>query len=304
MAFSATDAAFEGFRVVRRTPMTLVWWSLFYLVFLVLIFVLAGGSVVALMNVAESLRGNPNPSPEELQPMFAAYGVIFAVVLPLSIVASAVLYGAANRAVLRPEENRFGYLRFGMDEVRLFVVSLVLTLLAILVFGLLAAVVGGVAGGVGAGVSGPAGVIAGVIGFIAFFCVVIWLSVRLSLAAPITFAERRIAIFDSWGLTKGRFWPLFGMALIAVAMSIVVSLLAQLVFTGLALAVGGFGQLTTMEEFDLNLILTTMLPAAVLYLIFMAVSSALQMSILYCPFAAAYRDIKGVSNPATAETFA
>ena len=56
MAFSATDAAFEGFRVVRRTPMTIVWWSLFYLVFTVLMFGLAGGSMLTMMGAAEQLH--------------------------------------------------------------------------------------------------------------------------------------------------------------------------------------------------------------------------------------------------------
>ena len=32
MSFSATDAAFEGFRVVRRAPLSLVFWVLVYLV--------------------------------------------------------------------------------------------------------------------------------------------------------------------------------------------------------------------------------------------------------------------------------
>jgi hypothetical protein len=28
MGFSATEAAFEGFRVVRRKPTALIWWAL------------------------------------------------------------------------------------------------------------------------------------------------------------------------------------------------------------------------------------------------------------------------------------
>ena len=32
MSFSATDAAFEGFRVVRRNPVALVAWTVVYLV--------------------------------------------------------------------------------------------------------------------------------------------------------------------------------------------------------------------------------------------------------------------------------
>ena len=47
MTFSATEAAFEGFRVVKRKPLTVVFWALAYLVFFVLFFALAGPSLVS-----------------------------------------------------------------------------------------------------------------------------------------------------------------------------------------------------------------------------------------------------------------
>ena len=43
MAFSATDAAFEGFRLVRRNPMALVAWTLLYLVYTLATLFAAGG---------------------------------------------------------------------------------------------------------------------------------------------------------------------------------------------------------------------------------------------------------------------
>lgn len=303
MTFSATDAAFEGFRVVRRTPMTIVWWSLFYLAFTALLFALAGGSFLQMMQAAQALEGNPNPTQADLAPFMGAYAVIFAVVLPISIVVGSVLYGAANRAVLDPSARRFGFLRLGMDEVRIFVVTLVLTIVVVVGLLVLAALAGVVTGFAGSASTG-AGVGVGILAFLAVFAVAVFFGIRLSLAVPITFAEKRIAIFDSWRLTKGHFWPLLGMGLIAVVMVIIINILGSLVTLPLTLAFGGINQIAALEGADMATVMRTMAPAIIVYVISTSIVSALQLAVLYSPFAAAYRDIKGVSRPDTAETFA
>ena len=304
MAFSATDAAFEGFRVVRRTPMTIVWWALFYLVFTVLMFGLAGGSMLTMMGAAEQLQGNPTPAPEDLAPMFQAYGAFFGIIMPLAIIMGAVLYGAANRAVLKPTERNWGFMRAGMDEVRIFVVSLVLAIIGMVLLGVLVLVAGVVTGFAAASGGSGAGILTGVVAFCAVAVLAIFLSIRFCLASPITFVEKRIAIFDSWGMTKGRFWPLFGMALIALIMALIVNLLGTLVFLPLTLMFGGLGNLTEAGTTDMMELMRTMAPAIIVYVISTAVVSALQMAVIYAPFAAAYRDIRGLSTPETAEVFA
>lgn len=42
------------------------------------------------------------------------------------------------------------------------------------------------------------------------FVFLIWLAVRLSLASPLTFDTRRVRVFGSFALTRGRFWSLLG----------------------------------------------------------------------------------------------
>ena len=64
---------------------------------------------------------------------------------------------------------------------------------------------------VGAGVfSGPVAAFLGSVlsGAACFYSVIIL--VRLSLAAPISFSEKRFTLLASWAATKGNFWPLFG----------------------------------------------------------------------------------------------
>jgi hypothetical protein len=292
MAFSATDAAFEGFRVVRRRPMALVFWSLFYIVVMAAAFALIGGSMIGLINASEALEGAGSPSPEEFMPILQSYMAIFAIVLPLSIVASAMVYAAVSRAVLRPSESSFGYLRLGMDEVRVLVVSLVLTILfvvlSVVVFGIIGAVIAMAA-------AAEAGALWLVVALLvcAAIALFIWLTVRLSLAIPITMAERRIAIFDSFAVTKGRFWPLLGMALLAFVMSMVVGLLGGLVAMPIQLATGGLAGLSDLEGESLQVLLQSAWPAIAAWVVINAIMSALQVAVVYAPFSAAYRDIKG-----------
>ena len=116
---------------------------------------------------------------------------------------------------------------------------------------------------------------------------------RLSLAIPITIAERRIAIFDSFAVTKGRLWPLLGMALLAAVMSLVVGLLGSLVGMPIELATGGLKGLADLEGESLQVILQSAWPAIAAYIVINAIMSALQVAVIYAPFSAAYRDIKG-----------
>jgi hypothetical protein len=292
MAFSATDAAFEGFRVVRRQPMALVFWALFYLVVMVAALAMVGGSVIGLMGAAETLEQSGATSFEDVMPVLSGYMAIFAVILPVSLIASAMIYAAVARAVLRPSESAFGYLRLGMDEVRVLVVSIVLTILFIVLSFVVFGIVGMVAG-MSAAADMPALWLVVVLLVCAAIALFVWLAVRFSLAIPITMAERRIAIFDSFAVTKGRFWPLLGMALLAFVMSIVVSLLGSLVAMPIQLATGGVNGLAGLEGEGIPTILQAAWPAIAAWVVINAVISALQVAVVYAPFSAAYRDIKG-----------
>lgn len=292
MAFSATNAAFEGFRVVRRHPMALIFWSLFYVAIMAGALALVGGSLIGLMSAAESLETSGATSPDAFMPILTSYMAILAVIMPLSLIASAMIYAAVSRAVLRPSESAFGFLRLGMDEVRVLVVSIVLCIvfvaLSVVVFGGV-----GVVAGIATASETPALWFVVALLVCAAIVLFIWLAVRLSLAIPITMAERRIAIFDSFGLTKGRFWSLLGMALLAFVMSIVVSLLGSLVAMPIQLATGGLAGLTDLQDENLQVILQTAWPAIAAWIVINAIMSALQVAVVYAPFSAAYRDIKG-----------
>ena len=73
----------------------------------------------------------------------------------------------------------------------------------------------------------------------------IWVFVRLSLAAPMTFDQRRLVVFGSWPFTRGSFWPLVGAYALAIALDVVILVLMTMISSadpgrvGRDLATGG-----------------------------------------------------------------
>lgn len=299
--FSATNAAFEGFRLARERPAAIGIWSAFLLVFGVVttaLLIAMAGPQLAAMATAE-----PGADPSQMMASFGAIGPAYLLILLLSFVAYAVLYAAVFRAILRPAEGGVGFLRLGGDELRvglallavigiLFVAYIVCVLAGAVVFG------GAAAAAAGAGdAGGPMALVAGLIGFVVFvglFCALIWLLVRLSLALPATFDRRSIQIASAWRLTKGRFWPLLGAYLLSFVLMIVVYLLALIVFAAIAaLLGGGLAAVGGVFQPDLTSLAGYFTPLIIVYTVFTAVLSALALAITVGTTAAAYREIAG-----------
>jgi len=131
--------------------------------------------------------------------------------------------------VLRPREGGPGFLRLGMDEVRLSLLALLYLLVAIIVIVIMMVILSLFVGG-----AGSAGVNAGVaIGAIVGIVAGAYFGTKLSLTFPTTLIREKYAIGEGWSLTNGHFWTLFAAFLIIV-----------LILIGLALAIG----LATQQE--------------------------------------------------------
>ena len=305
MAFSATDAAFEGFRLVRRNPMALASWTLLYLVYTLATLFAAGGmmrSMSVWMEQVEALEAGPPPSsPEALIPIMESYVAAMshmAWAIPLSLVIGAVLMAAIARAVLTPGTGGFGYLRLGMDEVRVFVVTIVIAILYSIAAGT-ALVAAAVIGGIAISTMEGWGVLVMVLAVLAAIAFMIWLGVRWSLAVPITIDQKKFAIFDSFAATKGRFWPLLGMAVIAFVMVIIVSLLAGIVTMPISM-MGGMSMFGNMSDDPTEMFrnFNPTNPWMIASSVVNAIVYALTVAVLYAPFSAAYRDIVGTTRGA------
>lgn len=294
MTFSATDAAFEGFRIVRRHPLAVVFWALTYVLAFAVFFAAFGGSLAYLMAAAERLQGQ-QPGPDEVAALLPTYLAFIAVVLPLSLLFNAVLTAAVARAVLRPGQNKLGYLQLGGDELRVLAVSVILFFVfagvwfAVVVVASLGVALGSL---VNTGLAVLLGVLLGIAGAAAL----VWLAIRLCLAVPVTIAERRIAPFASFALTRGRVLSLLGMTVIAFVMALLVNLLGTIIALPVTMATGGLERLATFDGQTTMQIVQTAGAGLAAWAVVNSVFSALQMAVTQAPFSAAYRDLKGLPH--------
>ena len=306
MAFSATEAAFSGFRLVVRRPLAVIGWSLggfvLGLAFTAGPVVMAGGEFAALTSGKPEAARNID---------WQVVGLAYAAMLVTGLVAGAVLYTAIYRAVLRPEQSRFAYLRLGADELRmtgLFVlVFLILaagiflaTLAMILPIGLIAAVAGS-GGGAAAGLIGALSVL---LTLPLMFVLAAWLGVRLSLAGPMTLDTRKIQLGAAWRLTRGHFWPLFGTYALSWVFLIVIWAVTMPVSMGLAAAASGQGlvEIWTTSSTMAASLEDIFSPARLVYLIANSLFMGVTYAIWLAPTADAYRQIRPSTD--LAETFA
>jgi hypothetical protein len=277
--FSPSDAAFEGFRITREHPGVIPVWSLIQVgIAAALLWAMASSGYLA---AVEALGKTPGATPD-MAPLVAVTEAMFRKllpVLPFVLVGYALLQAAVSRMVLRPQQRSLGYIRVGADEFRVLVAQLLVSLITagfliggLAVFSIVAAI-GGIAGGLL--------LIPLLIAFCGGFIV---LAVRLSLAAPATFATGKIAIGLSWTMTKGRFWQVFGANAIAFALYAVMVVIASLLSQSLQSVLDGAAATSDLTSFKAMLT-----PGQILSQVLMAVITALGTAILYAPGAYIYR---------------
>jgi hypothetical protein len=224
-AFSASDAALEGFQVLRSHWRVAVGWAVFNVLALVAMIV-----VTVTISVAVGLATGA----AQASGAAAAIGGLAGLLVTALI--ETVLIVGLYRLMLRPGDPGFLHLRLGRDEGRLFVVGLILAC-GVLVLGALAAGLGLLLEKVTpAGRVIAAALALGVGG---------WLALRLGLAAPISFAEGKIDLRRSWRMSRGNTWPLLGMWFLNFCLVMLVWLslwLAVFVVSGLLTGFHGFAR--------------------------------------------------------------
>jgi hypothetical protein len=214
--FSASDAALEGFHLIRRRWRVVLGWAGFILLSLIMIVVLTA----VLSVVATAVGGGQTAR----NPVLGLAGVI---VLLCALFTQAIVAAGVFRLETRPDEPAFMHLRLGRDELRLLLVW-VITITGAWVVGWVAAMVGHLVGAGGALIELLALVLA------------IYFGLRFALAAPVSFAEGRVDFIRAWRLSRGRVLGLLGMTALSLCL---IGLVMVTVFVALAVAAVGFGGL-------------------------------------------------------------
>ncbi len=231
-AFSASDAALEGFQVLRQHWRVAIGWCLFSVLGFVALVVAAFIAILVATLAAAS--------PEQANTFGAVIGgVVFglgAVGIELMVVT------ALYRLMLRPETvPHLYYLRISRDELRLFGLWLILIagFAVVMAGGYLALSAASKAGGWIAGLS-----------MLAFLLFMLWLFLRLSLAGPANVAEHRLGVAQSWRLTRGHVWSIAGAAIIAGCLFALIAIVVWLATFVIQAAIGGFHSLAPVTLSD------------------------------------------------------
>lgn len=275
--FSPSDAALEGFRLMREHPVVILVWSVIYSLSIGVI-----GAVMLLVLGPDFIelarKQNILSDVDALGDALAESWPAFILVLLLTVLLTAVMTAGVFRLDLKPVERKSAYLRIGREEFKLVGANLILLGLgfAFLVIGFLVTSI--------ASLAGPfAGSIAG----LACLGVGLYVGVRLALVTPMTFDTGEIALRAGWRLTKGRFWPLLGMIALAVIFYVMIFVLVWIfVFMLGELASGG----DVFKEFTLTNAVAALAALAVFGI--QLVMQIVQIVMIYGPFALAYKRLR------------
>ena len=304
--FSPSETALEGFRVTRAHPLPVLIWALLRLIYsvgsLVLLFGLGGAGFERLVTLENAAS---KPTAEQVAPIIGQVAPAMFVVLILTLAFYAVVYTAVLRAILRPADKAFAYLRLSIDEARQFGLAALLFLMFFFycfILEVVALLVSAAAGGLGSQGALLVRILV-ILGLIAAFAYPV---VRLSIAPAMTFADRKISVFRVLPLTRRQFWPILGAYVLALVLMVVVTLLLAVIFMfvigAIGLAQGGIsalpGMLGMMQPKDMTLS-GFLAPLRLVNLGFSAVIGTLAYLILFAPSAAIFRELSGrVGAPA------
>jgi len=246
--FAVGEAATSGFGVVVRHPLAVGGWALALVVGLIIpamagLFWL-GPEFARLIQMAMTQKaGAPDPGMfDDFMRTQSGVTTLHLLYWLWSSFVRAVLCAAVFRAVTMPEASAWAFLRIGGRELwltLLFVVEQVLAMIVLFIVGLLIIILTAVVA-VGAGdQEHAAAIITAASASTIAAVVMIWVALRLSMAAPMTFADAQFRLFESWTLTRGQGWRLLGMAALIMIFILLMEMLVGVAVVGVIAAAGG-----------------------------------------------------------------
>jgi hypothetical protein len=302
--FSASRAIGSGFRLIAREPKAILAWSAAYLALAAILMLLMSGMLIDVIGYYQSIfrasMAGETPDPAGMWALQSRMLMLQPLYLLFMLVVQAVLFGAVARAMLTPDDRRYFYLRLGKRELWLGLVSAVLWVLAFLMFLVLAICCGvgaAIAVGAQAGHSGGLGGIVVAAFFAAGLVAIAWVLIRLSLAVPMTFAEKRFRVTESWALTRSQVFKMFVVALAVGVIVWLIEMILGAVILSVVLGVAGHGQglsaYLALEPADL---MRRLLPLTIGLGVVVTPIGVAMMVVLYAPLVEVYRALNAGSE--------
>ena len=231
------------FKVFGRKPVATLWVILWNTALMSAAVGLIFWAVApAYLNMFDMALNDVEPSGEQVLEMLGPIFLVMPLMMVGGILTALLAQGAWLRLLVRGEVAAIIPFRLGGDELRLFVVNLVMLALLVALeavfFGLMITIA--VASGLQE--SGDGFAAAATMGGIlllavpVFLIALLYFGIRFAAAPALTIYDRRIRIFDAWPATKGIFWWLLltylVVAVIMIIADTVFGTMIQMAFLG------------------------------------------------------------------------
>ena len=286
-----------GFGVVRRNPLAVLIWAVLIAAYQLGLMYIMVSQIGPAVTELQSFKTGSAADTARVLAVFGRVGPAYALMMLLSLPYHGVLPAMMNRVVLRPKDSAFGFLRFGADEFRQIGLALfsfavliggyiafaIVTILIVVIGALLTKAMGGFGGGLFI-----------FLGIAAEIIVAIAILLRLSLASALTFDKKKVELFGSWALTKGRTLSILGAFFLAVIIYIVVWLMGMVVIFGVAAATaagGGGDFFHAMLKPDMSSVAAYFTPFHLIMILLGAPLSAIAYPIIYTVAPAIYQSL-------------
>ncbi|HXQ09417.1 MAG TPA: hypothetical protein VN805_00300 [Caulobacteraceae bacterium] len=301
--FSISEALGVGTGLLTRKPLAVLAWGVLPVIVIVPFLLLFAGTLIAVISEASRAGADQSAIAAAILPQIGALFLFVLLAIVIAWVLSAMIGAAAYRAVLHPEQSGFAYLRFGSQELWLMAVGFVMGLVFF---------------GIGLALSIPQAIVnlamlnsdvgpritAVLLFTLAREVITIWIWLRLSMALPMTFAQRKFQLFESWAITRGHTLQLLGFSVLAIVMLSVVNFVVLVVGVGgtFALAGGAIAAARANPQAFFaspQAVIAAAGPALGLWAVLLVITSGVSTAIFRAPFAHIYRSLAGEDAAAT-----